>query len=143
MGFLLVLVILLATVVLFGLEGVKHISSLDFLLLRDPTVLPYPLSYSELESLESLYSWQRVFFRKLFWVFLTAFSSFEKHSMNCAKELAWSFLPFPWRFDPMAAFPLKTLLKSPISLVFMALTIIMGHVRALMFLAQCSQTSPF
>ncbi len=56
-GFLLVLVILLATVVLSGLEGVTHISVLDFLLLLDPTVLPYPLSYFELESLELLYSW--------------------------------------------------------------------------------------
>ena len=51
------LVILLATVVFIGLEGVTHlVSNLDFLLLRVPTVLPYPLSYSESESLESLLS---------------------------------------------------------------------------------------
>ena len=65
LGFLLVpllSVILLVTVVLIGLERVAHISNLDFLLLRDPTVLPYPLSYSELESLESLYSWQSFLF---------------------------------------------------------------------------------
>ena len=70
-----------------GLEGVTHISNLDFLLLRDPTVLPYPFFYSESESLELLYSWQHFFFYEPFWVFLTAFLSFEKHSMNCAKEL--------------------------------------------------------
>jgi hypothetical protein len=87
-----VLVILLATVVLFGLEGLTHISNLDFLLLQDHTVLPYPLSYSEAESLELLYSWQHFFFCELFWVFLTAFLSFEKHSLNCMKELELSFL---------------------------------------------------
>ncbi len=48
-------------VVLIGLEDVTHISNLDFLLIWDPTVLPYPLSYFELESLESLYSWQCFF----------------------------------------------------------------------------------
>jgi hypothetical protein len=48
------LVTLLATVVFIGLEGVTHVSNLEFLLLRDPTVLPYPLSYSESESLELL-----------------------------------------------------------------------------------------
>ena len=53
----LLLVIALVMVVLIRLEGVTHISNLDFLLLRDPTVLPYPLSYSELESLESLSLW--------------------------------------------------------------------------------------
>ena len=34
-----------------------YISNLDFLLLWVSTVLPYSLSYSESESLESLYSW--------------------------------------------------------------------------------------
>jgi len=64
LGFLLVIlltvlllsVIVLVAVVLIGLSGVTHISNLDFLLLLDPTVLPYPLSYSESESLESLLS---------------------------------------------------------------------------------------
>ncbi len=110
---MLVLVILLAMVVLSRLEGVTHKSNLDFLLLRDPTVLPYRLSYSESESLELLYSWRRFFFRELFWVFLTAFSSFEKRSINCTKELAWSFLPLPLRFTPMAAFQLKLFLRVP------------------------------
>jgi hypothetical protein len=114
LGFLLVLllsVILLLTLVLIGLEGVIHVSNLDFSLLRDPTVLPYPLSYSESESLESLSSWRRFFFRDLFWAFFTVFSSFEKRSMICAKELALSFLPLPWRFCPTAAFLLKLFLR--------------------------------
>ena len=54
--FFVVGVLLPTTVVLIGLEGVTHISYLDFLLLRDPTVLLYPFSYFESESLESLYS---------------------------------------------------------------------------------------
>ena len=87
------LVILLATVVFIGLEGVTHVSNLEFLLLRDPTVLPYPLSYSESESLELLSLLRRFFFRELFWAFFKVFSSFEKWSMICAKELALSFLP--------------------------------------------------
>jgi hypothetical protein len=90
-----------------------HISNLEFLLLQDPTVLPYPLSYSKLESLELLYSWQHFFFCELFWVFLTAFLSFEKHSRNSTKELAWSFLPLPWHFCPMTAFLLKPFLRVP------------------------------
>jgi hypothetical protein len=67
--------VLLATVVFIGLEGVTHISNLDFLLLRDPTVLPYPLSYSELESLESQSSWRCFFIRELFWALFTVLSS--------------------------------------------------------------------
>ncbi len=125
------LVILLATVVLFGLEGVTHISILDFLLLWDPTVLPYPLSYSESESLELLYSWQSFFFCELFWLFLTAFSSFGKRSMNCAKELEWSFLPLPWLFCPMVTFLWKPFIRVPT-----ALTSITGRLRAPIFLAQ-------
>jgi hypothetical protein len=116
LGFLLVLllsVILLVTVVLIGLEGVTHIPNLDFLFLRDPTVLPYPLSYSESESLESLSLWRHFFFRQLFWAFFTVFSNFEKWSMICAKELALSFLPLPWHFCPTAAFPLKLFLRVP------------------------------
>ena len=64
LGFLLVLLLTvdllsvsLLTVVLIGLSGVTHMSNLDFLLLLVPTVvLPYPLSYSESESLVSLLS---------------------------------------------------------------------------------------
>ena len=81
-----------------------YISNLDFLLLWVSTVLPYSLPYSESESLESLYSWWHFILRKLFWVFLTAFLSFKKCSIICTKELAWSFLPLPWHFCPMAAF---------------------------------------
>jgi hypothetical protein len=51
--------------------------------------------------------------------------------MICAKELALSFLPLPWRFCPTAAFPLKPFLRVP-----MALTGIVGRVRAPMLLAQ-------
>ncbi len=94
-----------------GLEGITHSSNLDFLLLWDPTALPYPLSYSEAESIESLYSWQSFFFHEPFLIFLTAFLSFEKRSMNCTKELAWSFLPLLWHFCPTTAFLLKPFLR--------------------------------
>ncbi len=60
-----------------------------------------------------LSSWQRFFFRELFWVFLTVFSSFDKRSMICAKELEFSFLPLPWHFCPTAAFPLKLFCRVP------------------------------
>ncbi len=100
------LFIWLAMVALIWLEGVTHISNLDFLLLQDPTtLLLHPLSYSESVSLELLSSWQHFFFRELFWVFMTIFLSFEKYSMICSKELEFTFLPILWHFYPMAAFP--------------------------------------
>jgi hypothetical protein len=79
----------------------------------DPTVLPYPLSYFESESLESLSLWQQFFFCNFFWGFLTVFSCFEKHSKICVKELVWSFLPLPLHFCPTAAFLLKPFLRVP------------------------------
>ncbi len=42
-----------------------------------------------------------------------AFSSFEKRSKNCAKELEWSFLPLPWLFCPMVIFLRKPFLRVP------------------------------
>ncbi len=69
---------------------------------------------------------------------MTAFSSFEKRSMNCAKKLAWCFLPLPLHFAPNGCLSIETLFKSSIFLVLTALTGIVGPVHAPMFLAQCT-----
>ena len=117
LGFLLVILltvillsVILLAVVLIGLSGVTHMSNLDFLLLLVPTVLPYPLSYSESESLVSLLSWRRFFFFRASLALFDRFLKFGEAFHDLREGIVRFFLTAAATFLSNCWFRTETLL---------------------------------
>ncbi len=127
---------LLAAVALSRLEGVTHISNLDFLL-RDPTVsttipiILFGVGITRVAVFLAMFLLSRTFLG-LFDSFLEFREAFHKLS----ERIGMVFLTIAVAFCSNGCLSVETLFKSPIFLVLMALTGIEGRVRAPMFLAQ-------